>query len=134
MRPSSVPARVLSLIYDARIQPVIDRRILAEYEEVLARPRLKIPADRASDFLLRFGEVADRVIVTKEAASLVYQFTLPDSDDRPFMEVAISAAARAIVTGNRSHFPDAVLKPVRVLTPRRSLDELDGDNLTLPAT
>lgn len=124
IRPSSVPARVLSLVYGRRILPVIDLRILADYGEVLARPRLKIPADRASDFLLRFGEVAERVIVMKEAASRFYQIALPDPDDRPFMEVAVSAAANAIVTGNTDHFPEALLKPVRVLTPRQLLDEL----------
>lgn len=124
MRPSSVPARVLSLVYETRIQPVIDLRIFAEYDEVLARPRLKIPADRSSDFLLRFGDIAQRVIVTKEAVSRFDRVALRDPADRPFMEVAVSAAAHAIVSGNINHFPEAALAPVQVLTPRQLLDEL----------
>lgn len=124
MHPPSVPARVLSLVHDAWIQPLIDLRILDEYAEVIARPRLKIPVVRASDFLLRLGDVAERVIVTKEATSRFDGVALRDPDDRPFMEVAVSAAASAIVTGNTSHFPKALLEPIRVLTPRQLLDEL----------
>ncbi|MQA89399.1 MAG: putative toxin-antitoxin system toxin component, PIN family [Gemmatimonas sp.] len=124
MHPSSVPARVLLLVYDTRIQPVIDLRVLNEYHEVLARPKLKIPGVRASDFLRLLGDVAERVIVTEEAVSVLGSFALKDPDDRPFMEVAVSAAAEAIVTGNTSHFPEAALDPIRVLTPRQLLDEL----------
>lgn len=74
MHPSSVPARVLSLVYEARPHPVIDLLSRGVWHgEFVARPRLKIPADRSSDFL----------------------------------------------------FPEAVLAPVRVLTPRQliMLDE-----------
>lgn len=124
MHPSGVPAHVLSLVYDARIQPVIDLRILGEYNEVLARPRLKIPAAQASDFLQRLGEVAERLIVTEEVISRFDQVVLRDRDDRPFMEVAVTAAVDAIITGNTSHFPEAAIKPIRVLTPRQVLDEL----------
>jgi predicted nucleic acid-binding protein len=49
---------------------------------------------------------------------------LADPDDRPFMEVALSAGVGAIVTGNTSRFPQAALQPVRVLTPRQLLDEV----------
>ncbi len=115
LRPSSVPARVLSLVYEARIRPLVDARILEEYREVLARPRLRIPAASAEGFLQAFAEVAEHVTVTAEAATRFDRVALADPDDRPFMEVAASAGAGAIVTGNTSHFPAAALKPIRVL-------------------
>jgi predicted nucleic acid-binding protein len=42
---------------------------------------------------------------------------LPDPDDRPFMEVALSAGAECLVTGNRRHFPKPKGFPLNVLTP-----------------
>jgi predicted nucleic acid-binding protein len=51
---------------------------------------------------------------------------LADADDRPFMEVAGSAGAVAIITGNTSHFPPSALEPTRVLTPRQLLEEVSG--------
>jgi uncharacterized protein len=124
--PSSVPARVLSLIHFSRIVPVVDSRMLAEYEEVLLRPRLKTPPAVASDFLGRLRDVSDHVIVAPEAAARVDHLSLLDADDRPFMEVAVSAAAAAIITGNTKHYPAAGLEPIRVLTPRQLVDEV-GD-------
>jgi len=124
LRPTSVPARVLSLIHEARIRPVVDGRILEEYREVLARPRLKIPVGVTIELLRRFSEVAEHVRVDAAAVSRLDRVVLRDPDDRPFMEVAVSAAVGVIVTGNTSHFPHRALSPVRVITPRQLLDEL----------
>jgi hypothetical protein len=40
------------------------------------------------------------------------------------MEVALSGAAAAIVTGNTSDYPAADIEPVRVITSRQLLVEL----------
>ncbi|HUF49684.1 MAG TPA: putative toxin-antitoxin system toxin component, PIN family [Longimicrobiales bacterium] len=127
LKSTGVPGRVLSLIYDARIRPVVDARILAEYRAVLARPRLKIPAAVGTELLRRFAEVAEHVTVTAAAVSRLDRVALKDPNDRPFMEVAASVAAFAIVTGNTRHLPRAALAPVRVLTPRHLLDEFGSE-------
>ena len=126
LRPSSVPARVLSLIHEARIRPVVDIRILEEYRDVLARPRLRVPAAIATEWLQTFAEIAEHVTVTTETAERFGHLALADPDDRLFMEGAASAGAVAIITGNTSHFPPAVLEPIRVLTPRQLLEEVSG--------
>jgi putative PIN family toxin of toxin-antitoxin system len=126
LRPRSVPARVLSLIHEARIRPVVDIRILEEYRDVLARPRLGISAAIATEMLQTFAEIAEHITVTPEAVERFDQLALPDPDDRPFMEVATSAGVVAIVTGNTSHSPPAELEPVRVLTPRQLLEDVSG--------
>jgi putative PIN family toxin of toxin-antitoxin system len=123
LRPTSVPARVLTLIHEGQIRPLVDRRILEEYIEVLCRPRLKIPVPVATELLRRFADVAEHVTTAAEAVSRLDRLALADADVRPFMEVALSAGASAVVTGNVSHFPAAALEPVRVLTPRQLLDE-----------
>jgi putative PIN family toxin of toxin-antitoxin system len=124
LRPLSVPARVLTLIHEGQIRPVVDPRILEEYVAVLCRPRLNIPMPVATELLRRFADVAEHVTITAEVVSRVDRLALPDPDDRPFMEVALSAGASAIVTGNTSHFPAGALEPVRVLTPRQLVDEV----------
>ena len=126
LRPSSVPARVLMLMHEAAIRPVVDTRILQEYRDVLARPRLRIPAAIATELLQTFAEIAEHVTVTTEAAARFDRLALADPDDRPFMEVAASAGVVAIITGNTSHFPPDALEPIRVLTPRQLLEEVSG--------
>ncbi len=127
LRPSSVPALVLTLLRTARVRAVVDARILEEYREVRSRARLKIPPAITTEFLSRFAELAEHIMVNQEAVSHLDRLTLSDPDDRPFMEVAVSAGAGAIVTGNVSHFPRVALKPIRVLTPRQLLEELGED-------
>jgi len=124
LRPSSIPARLLSLIPEGRIQPLTDHRIMAEYRDVLTRPRLKIPPTATTELMQRFSEVAEHVEVVATAVSRLDRVKIPDPEDRPFMEVALSGAADAIVTGNTNHFPPSELQPVRVLTPRELLEEL----------
>jgi predicted nucleic acid-binding protein len=45
------------------------------------------------------------------------QVHLPDSDDEPFLEVALSGKVEAIVTGNKRHFPSRKYGGVRILSP-----------------
>ena len=47
---------------------------------------------------------------------------LPDTDDEPFLEVAISARAEFLVTGNGDHFPPDRRAGVRVVSPREFID------------
>jgi putative PIN family toxin of toxin-antitoxin system len=126
LRPAGIPARVLGLMHEARIRPVVDTRILEEYRDVLARPRLRIPVGIATELLQTFSEIAEHVTVTTEAAERIARLALVDPDDRPFMEVAATAGAVAIITGNTSHFPSSALEPIRVLTPRQLLEEVRG--------
>lgn len=91
---------------------------------MLAGPRLRIPAAIAAELLQTFADLAEHVTVTTEVIARFDRWGVPDPDDRPFMEVAASAGASAIVTGNTSHLPLAALEPIRVLTPRQLLEEM----------
>ena len=50
--------------------------------------------------------------------------SLPDPDDNQFLEVAISANADCLVTGNLKHFPSRLRCGVAVLSPREFLDAM----------
>lgn len=117
LTPGGACGQVLDLVIEGVVETCVDERILSEYEMVLRRPRLAIPAGDARtllDIIRRTGE---------PVAAVPLPADLPDKDDVPFLEVA--AAARAIlVTGNLGHFPKKACKDVRVLSPAGLLDHL----------
>jgi len=110
-------ARVLEAVMDGRIKLVHDARILAEYRDVLCRPRLKLKPEHVMHFLQALGGqmsvVPERIVANG-----------PDPDDIAFIEVALSVPDRTIVTGNLADFPGEILNGIRLLTPVQALAEL----------
>ncbi len=113
------PYFVVQLVLQGAVVLLVDPRILAEYDEVTARPRFginEVERRKLLDVLTRVGEP---VIASPTRISL------SDPDDRAFVEVAIAGGADAIVTGNTKHFiPKKSELPVSVLTPRQLVDRL----------
>ena len=77
-------------------------RILAEYRDVLHRPRLKVRTSKVREFLeaLQSQLLVTPVPVTGHG---------PDPDDIIFVEAALAAVERTIVTGNLGHYPERAL-------------------------
>jgi predicted nucleic acid-binding protein len=48
--------------------------------------------------------------------------SLPDSDDEPFLEVALSQKAEYLVTGNIRHFPETKRSGILVILPARFIE------------
>ena len=119
--PHGVPARIIDLAFLGQIICVYDDRILAEYAEVLARPkfsRVIRPQDR-DDILDFFERLGERVL----AEPLILPPDIPDKDDLPFIEVAVAGQARLLITGNMEHFAcfDRCGLIVRAATPAEAL-------------
>lgn len=118
LRPHGSPASVVRLVLAGELLLLADERILLEYEEVVARPRLGIAADLAAHvcgFLRRHCEM----LVAKPVACI-----LPDADDLPFLETALAGRAQALVTGNVKHYPVASRRIVRVCSPAEFLRDI----------
>ena len=109
------PARILDLVLLGDLRLVYDDRILAEYREVLARPRFGLDTEDVGE-LLSYLQTEGMAVT---APSL--QNCLPDPDDLPFLEVAAAVGA-LLITGNTKHFPAEQLGDVQVLTPADFLD------------
>lgn len=112
------PAQVVDLCIAGDLELAVDGRILAEYHEVLHRAAFHFEARDVAGFLA-LAEQAERVVCVP------LPITLPDPDDLPFLEVAVSAAVDALVTGNVKHFRSrGGAVDIPILTPRQLLERL----------
>lgn len=111
LKPRSIPARILRLVLQGDLNIVCNEHILAEYLEVLKRPKFELDLKRIEPILAFFRS---RGIY---ASALPHSLNLPHHDDEPFLEAAISAGADALVTGNIRHFPQKDCMGVIVLPP-----------------
>ena len=96
---------------DGEIELCVDDRIISEYEHVLRRPRFPFSSAQIEaliSYIKQTGHAAMR---------LEQQFTLPDPDDIPFVEVAAAGGAEFLVTGNTRHFPPERCGHVNVISP-----------------
>lgn len=100
LNPQGNPAQVLTLALGGALQLCHDERILAEYAEVLARPRFHFDPRRVREVLAKIA--ADGVAVD---ATRQRNLHLPDVDDEPFLAVALAGAVDFLVTGNLADYP-----------------------------
>ena len=111
--------RVLRAILEEKIIPLFNDEILAEYDEVLHRPKFNL---RETDIrkmlsnIITHGEKAERVFSQEE---------IIDPKDVVFYEVALSKDGAYLVTGNLKHFPK---KPI-VVTPAEMIQILEENGL-----
>lgn len=98
LSPGGPPGRIVDMVTSRALSVVYDDRILAEYRNGLARPRLRIEPVEAAAVL----DVIEREGVLVPAPPLAV--ILPDPTDLPFLEVAAAGMADALVTGNERHF------------------------------
>jgi len=115
LRSGGLPEAVFNLAMNGEIQLYVSEPILAEYEDVLRRPRLAIDPDKVTVALARIRAAASLVqpVVPVTAAF--------DPDDNIFLECAEAAQAHCLVTGNSRHFPERWLA-TRILAPRQFMD------------
>jgi putative PIN family toxin of toxin-antitoxin system len=118
--PHGSSARVLNAVTGGRIKLVYDSRILAEYRDVLRRPRLELAPAKIAAFL---DALQSQMLVIPQPVKV----TGPDADDIVFVEAALATTDRTIVTGNLAHYPTEILNGVRVITPAQAAAELTQD-------
>lgn len=121
MNPHGPPGRIVDFLRAGELRLAADDRILAEYADVLHRPRLA-PYFAGSDIdhiLEYLRGNSERVIATMRIAGL------PDEYDAPFLEVA-KASGAILVTGNMKHFPEEKRSSVTVETPTEFLHRFEA--------
>ena len=112
MRPEGPPGRVMAAVKRGEWVPVLSRAILAEYETVLQRPRLRLDAAKGGAALEALRAIG--LVIPGEAPPAPPG--LPDDTDWPFIACALAADC-PVITGNARDFPQVL--GVRVLTARQ---------------
>jgi len=110
---------VLDQVVSNTVQVAFDDRILDEYSEVLARPKFGFTRTNIQALIDLLRLNGQHVVAGPIAAG-----NMPDAGDLPFAEVAISAPADALVTGNLSHFELLEEHGVAILSPAEFIESL----------
>ncbi|MCD8230793.1 MAG: putative toxin-antitoxin system toxin component, PIN family [Clostridiales bacterium] len=111
---NSIPGSVMELTFDGPIVPVLNADILAEYREVLMRPKFCFTKEIVNNVI----ESIESKGIFMDAETL--DIDLPDPKDRVFYEVVMEKCKEDdayLVTGNIKHFPVKSF----VVTPRQML-------------
>jgi putative PIN family toxin of toxin-antitoxin system len=107
-----IPAQIVNLLVNGRLNLLYDSRILKEYEEVLGRKKFGFNKSIVApllDYIKNEGEY-----ITAEPTSKAFS----DKDDKMFYEVAKTARAKYLVTGNKEHYP----KEGMIKSPKEFID------------
>jgi putative PIN family toxin of toxin-antitoxin system len=116
-RHGSPSAQILDAVTDGTVQLLVDERLMAEYEEVLVRPRLHLAAETVRSLMDELRAGAEHIMSQPVAV------VLPDPDDTMFLEVAVAGEADYLVTGNGRHFvPTRGAHTMAVIAPREFVD------------
>lgn len=107
---------ILRMVASGNLTLCVDARVLSEYREVLERPKFGFDHDRIAA-ILDYIEHHSRVV-----ASTPLSHSLPDPDDEPFLEIAVSGEADYLVTGNAVHFPSRYCQGIDVVSPSDFLE------------
>jgi len=115
LSPFGPCGEIVRMVSSAEVTLCFDALIFAEYTEVLYRSKFGFDKDKVAALLDHIEHRGHTV------ASSPLRHFLPDSDDEPFLKVAISGKAACLVTGNASHFPAKLRQGQRVLSPSEFL-------------
>ena len=116
LTPFSSSGEIIRMAASGDIKLCYDARVLREYAEVLGRPRFKLSPEHVAAFL-------DQIRNSGSAASgTPLELKLPDPDDEPFLEIALSENAACLITGNLRHFPVSLRQTMKVLSPAEFIE------------
>ena len=113
LKPYGAPGEIVRLVASGALRVCHDARILAEYQEVLRRPKFGFrpsDIDALLDYIRSNGLAVSATPLPRR---------LRDPDDEIFLEVALAAAARHLITGNLSDYAGHPHQPVQVISPSR---------------
>ena len=112
-RDDAATVQVLSAVFSGRITPLYHQDILAEYAEVLARPKFKFAKSDIEIVISAIKRFGVEVFPQPTGEILI------DMDDLIFYEVAMEKREEDanLVTGNLKHYPikDFIVTPSEML-------------------
>lgn len=116
LTPFGTSGEIVRMVFSGELVLYIDARILSEYQDVLHRPKFNFNKDHIGvllDFIKQYGQII---------SSVPLQHPLPDADDEPFLEVAITGKVKSLITGNASHYPELFREGIGIFSPSEFID------------
>ena len=116
LTPFGPSGEIVRLLFSGEFILCIDARILSEYKDVLNRPKFEFNKGDIGiliDFIKQYGQFVP---------SPPLKNRLPDSDDEPFLEVAIAGKVKSLVTGNKIHYPSSSREGINIFSPSEFLE------------
>ena len=113
LNPYGSPGQIVTLVAAGELSICFDSRILGEYRDVLLRPKFGFQVRHVEALLEQIHAAG------KSVSALPLSRPLPDRDDEPFLEVALTASTDYLVTGNHRHYPTNLAADVQVMTPAK---------------
>jgi uncharacterized protein len=106
---------ITDFFIEQKFQLCISEELLAEYYEVLARPKFS----KFQDFFIR----AEALLVEIETKAIKYNPTIKlelisDDDDNMILELADKCSADFVITGNTTDFTFSTYKQTKIVTPK----------------
>ena len=114
-----VPALVLGLALDNKIQFYYSQALMAEYKRVLGRRKFKFRREDVDEILDKIEHTGTEVFPVG-----TIDFIIRDPADNRILEASQEARADYLVTGNKKHFPFAKFKKTKVVSPREFLENV----------
>ena len=114
--PFGAPGEIVRMVASGALELCYDARVLSEYRSVLLRQKFSFDQAHAEDLLGQI-EACGHVTTGKLLAK-----RLSDSDDEPFLEIALGGEAHYLVTGNSKHYPAEKRQGMRVVSPTEFLE------------
>jgi putative PIN family toxin of toxin-antitoxin system len=116
--------RILKLVAERRLVPLVTTALFLEYEDVLNRPEQRLATGMAKEdilgFLAALASAAEAVDV-----HFMWRPRLADPADELVLEAAVNAEASAIVTHNvRDFLPATRDFAIEVITPSVTLERM----------
>lgn len=111
LSPEGNPAKIYKMFLTRALSLVYSADIFEEYQDVLYRPRLRIPANDAEIVLAAIRQYGEMVTPAPS------KIDMTDEDDRVFYDAAKSVATY-LISGNKKHYPDEPF----ILTPTEFLE------------
>ena len=114
--PFSSSGEIVRLTASGELILCYDARVLGEYKEVLGRPKFQFAPDLIAIFLDQIKNSG----IASSGSPLVSK--LPDPDDEPFLEIALSENATCLITGNIRHYPQKCRCNMKIFSPSEFIE------------
>ncbi|MBN2858182.1 MAG: putative toxin-antitoxin system toxin component, PIN family [Candidatus Delongbacteria bacterium] len=118
LNPNGIPGFIVRLVASGYIELIYDYRIIAEYVNVMSRPKFHIDPENISALIDQIK--ANGLLVSP----LPLDLAIPDPEDLKFLESAVCSDAKYLVTGNLKHFPAPEFKGVKIISPAEFFEHI----------